>query len=72
MMRDVMAGAGLTIFAEIGLVIFFAVFVGAVVHLMRRPKEFYERVARMPLEDEDGVLAHDAGDGLEDGRRSGT
>jgi len=50
---DVMSAAGLAIYAELGLVLFLAVFVAVVVRLLwpGRTAEF-ERLARIPLDDE--------------------
>ncbi len=52
MLHDVMSGAGLSVFAEVALLIFFAAFVVAVIYVLRRPKGHYDAVANLPLEDD--------------------
>lgn len=50
-LSDVMAHAGLAIYAEIALVIFLVVFVAIVIRLFASKRSDLERHARMPLED---------------------
>jgi cbb3-type cytochrome oxidase subunit 3 len=52
-LADVMSHAGLAIFAEIGLVLFFAAFVGIVWWVLRPAnRKRWKADARMPLDDE--------------------
>ena len=52
-LSDVMSHAGLAWYAEIALVIFFAVFVAIAIAVLRPSrKSELERAGRMPLEDE--------------------
>ncbi len=52
-LSDVMSSMGLAAYAEISLVIFFAVFVAVVFHVYRRDLgAHWERASRMPLDDE--------------------
>jgi cbb3-type cytochrome oxidase subunit 3 len=53
MLRDVVAGSGLAIFAEVALVLFFAAFVVIVVRVLRTRKEQIEALARIPFDDEE-------------------
>lgn len=71
MMHDVLASAGLAIFAEVGLIVFLAVFVIAAVRVLRRPQAEYDALSRMPLEDEAGGGTTERG-GLHERRRSAT
>lgn len=53
-LSDVMSNMGLTSFAEIGLVLFFLVFVGIVVYtFLKRNRKKYEEASLLPLEDDD-------------------
>lgn len=48
---DAVARSGLALYAEVALIIFFALFVGIVLYtLARRHKARYERLGRLPLE----------------------
>ena len=50
-LSDVMSAMQLATYAEIALVIFFLVFIGAVFHVFRRDKvEEYARARKLPLE----------------------
>ncbi|MGE0480609.1 MAG: cbb3-type cytochrome oxidase subunit 3 [Phycisphaerae bacterium] len=60
-LTDVMSGLKLVSFAQIALVIFFAVFVAIVVWVMLRPKREIERAARLPLERDDAALMSNGG-----------
>jgi cbb3-type cytochrome oxidase subunit 3 len=52
-LSDVMSSMGLAFYAEVALVIFFAVFVGVAFHVYRREmRPVYERARLMPLDDE--------------------
>jgi cbb3-type cytochrome oxidase subunit 3 len=52
-LSDVMSAMGLAGYAEIALLVFFAIFLGVVVHVYRREGRLqYERARFMPLEDE--------------------
>lgn len=51
-LSDVMSGAGLSIYAEIAMVIFMAVFIGIVIHLFRPSRrESLERHGAIPLDE---------------------
>ena len=50
-LSDVMGHAGLSIYAEIALVIFLGVFVAIVIRLFTSKRSDLERHARMPLDD---------------------
>jgi cbb3-type cytochrome oxidase subunit 3 len=50
---DVMSGAGLTIWAEIALLIFAVAFLAVLVHTFaKKRKATFESISRMPLDDE--------------------
>ncbi len=51
-MRDVMESAGLTLYAEIGLIVLFVTFLFAVARTLTRKREHYEELARIPLDDD--------------------
>jgi len=52
-LSDVMSAMGLAGYAEIALIIFFAVFLGVVFHVYRREGRLqYERARFMPLRDD--------------------
>ncbi len=54
-LADVMGAAGLSAFAEVALLIFFAAFLGIVIYLFapwRRRDARFAAAARMPLDDE--------------------
>ncbi len=51
---DVMGGSGLSLFAEIGLLVAIAAFAAVAASLcLRRNRATYERARRLPLEDDD-------------------
>ena len=53
MLRDIMSAAGLSFFAEVGLVVFFLMFVALVVFLFAtRGSPHWEAARRMPLDDD--------------------
>jgi len=52
-LRDAIASSGLSVFAEIGLLIFFATFVVVVWRVLTRRRGHYDALARLPLS-EDG------------------
>ena len=52
-LTDIMSEMGLTGYAEIGLVVSFAIFSGVVVWALLRPREEMEARARMALDDDD-------------------
>ena len=56
MLRDVMESAGLTIYAEIALVLLFAAFAFTVVRTLVRKRGHYDDVAKLPLTDDDVVV----------------
>jgi cbb3-type cytochrome oxidase subunit 3 len=52
-LSEIMSSAGLSIYAEIGLVIFLAVFVGVAIYTFWTKREVdFEDTKRIPLEDE--------------------
>jgi len=57
-LSDVMAHAGLSIYAEIALVIFLGVFAAIVIRLFTSKRSDLERHARMPLEDAESKHDH--------------
>jgi len=59
-LSDVVSSLELPIFAELPLLIFFALFVLVCVHVLRRSQS-YERASALPLEERDE--AGDAGEG---------
>ncbi|MGE5176940.1 MAG: hypothetical protein ACM3JJ_11260 [Hyphomicrobiales bacterium] len=52
-LSDIMAHAGLALYAEIAMVLFLLVFVVVVVRIFRARKSDVERQARLPLEDDE-------------------
>jgi hypothetical protein len=50
-LSDIMSAAGLARYAEVALVIFFAVFVAIAIWLVISRRPAWERAARLPLED---------------------
>ena len=55
MMRDVMESAGLTLYAEIGLILLFVAFLFAVARTLTRKREYYDELSRIPLEDDNNA-----------------
>lgn len=53
MMRDVMQSAGLTLYAEIGLVLLFLAFLLVVARSLTRNRAHYQDLAKIPLEDDE-------------------
>ena len=53
MLRDVIAGSGLQIFAEVGLIIFLATFVVVAVRVLSHRRGHYDEIARLPLSEDD-------------------
>ena len=52
-LSSIMSGANLATYAEIALIIFFAVFMVVVVRTMRKSRDDeFDRAARIPLEDD--------------------
>jgi cbb3-type cytochrome oxidase subunit 3 len=52
MLSDFVSRTGLSIFAEVSLVIFLVVFAGICLHLFSRKRGYYDEVARLPLHDD--------------------
>jgi len=50
-LSDVVSGAGLSIYAQIALLIAFAGFVLLLVHLFTTGRDRWQRLARLPLEE---------------------
>jgi len=54
MLRDIMGAAGLSIFAQVSLILFFLVFLGLVLYLFaRRGSAHWEQARYLPLHDDD-------------------
>ncbi|MFO0569859.1 MAG: cbb3-type cytochrome c oxidase subunit 3 [Polyangiaceae bacterium] len=52
-LSDIMSSMGLATYAEISLLIFFAVFMGVVFHVYKKgSQETFDRAGRMPLDDD--------------------
>jgi cbb3-type cytochrome oxidase subunit 3 len=51
-LSDIVSGAGLAMYAEIALLMFFVVFLAILMRTLFANRESLERAARMPLEDE--------------------
>jgi len=58
-LSDIMSKAGLHIWAEMALVIFFAVFVGILIYLFVRKRKSWDHTRHLPLEDGDSVAPED-------------
>jgi cbb3-type cytochrome oxidase subunit 3 len=63
-LTDVVSGAGLSVYAEVALVIFLVAFLGIVISLFAPGKRrMYEHLRRLPIEDDkDRPLRRDDGD----------
>lgn len=53
MLRDVMQSSGLSVYAEVGLLVFLVTFVALALRVVSRRRGHYDAVARLPLQDED-------------------
>ena len=52
-LSDIMGAAGLSFYAEVALLIFFAVFVAVIIYVLRaKNRETWDRARHMPLDDE--------------------
>jgi cbb3-type cytochrome oxidase subunit 3 len=51
-LRDVVSNIGGTVLAEVALVLFFLVFVGIVAYVFLRRKSHWEKISRIPLDDD--------------------
>ena len=51
MFKDVLRDSNLTIFATVGLVVFFVAFTGVIVWVLTRPKKKVDQWAHLPLEE---------------------
>ena len=51
-LSDIVGNAGLTTYAEVALVIFFAIFVGIVAYVFLRRRGAWERMRQLPLDDD--------------------
>lgn len=70
-LSDIMGHMGLAFYAEVGLVIFFAVFVAVALRLIFARRELaatYDRARFMPLEDDDASGAPEAARSEQGGR----
>ncbi len=54
-LTDIMSQAGLAAFAEIGLALFFLVFVAVVVRTMLHNRQEMEECARLAIEDDEAI-----------------
>jgi cbb3-type cytochrome oxidase subunit 3 len=52
MLHDFVARSGLSVFAEVALVIFLSVFVGFCLRVFSRRRGHYDAMARLPLNDD--------------------
>ena len=52
MLHEFVAGSGLTIFAEVALVLFLIVFVGITARVLTRKRGHYDAIARLPIDDD--------------------
>ena len=59
MLRDVIAGSGLQLFAEVGLIIFLTTFAVMAARVLTRRRGHYDELAALPLQDGDIDSAHD-------------
>lgn len=60
-LSDLMSAANLTLYPQIALVLFLLLFVAALLYIFTRPKRDIERLARMPIDENDaGGPAHAA------------
>ena len=59
MEREVIENSGMEHFAEIGLVIFVAVFILIILRAIFLDKDHSEKMGQMPLDDTDGVPSDD-------------
>ena len=53
MLRDVIAGSGLQLFAEAGLIIFLVTFSAVAIWVLTRRRGHYDDVAELPLRERD-------------------
>ena len=51
MLRDVIGDAGLSLYPQVALVIFLAVFAGICIYVFMNKKSSWEEASRMPLDD---------------------
>jgi cbb3-type cytochrome oxidase subunit 3 len=51
-LSDIVSNAGLATYAEVALVIFFAIFVGIVAYVFLRRRSTWERMRQLPLDDD--------------------
>jgi cbb3-type cytochrome oxidase subunit 3 len=54
-LSDIVGNAGLALYAQVALVIFFLVFLGIVVYVFVRRKSSWDHVRRLPLDDNDAI-----------------
>ncbi len=52
MLSETVSGSGMSIYAQVALVIFFLAFVAVVIWVLRRPKREIDRQSRLPLDDD--------------------
>jgi cbb3-type cytochrome oxidase subunit 3 len=67
-LSDFVGNAGLAIYTEIALVLFFLAFVGICLYLVMRKKESWEHLRNLPLEDDALDVDVPGAAGAEDGR----
>ena len=51
-LRDVIGNMGDTFLVEVALVLFFLVFLGIVAYVFVRRKSYWDRISRIPLDDD--------------------
>lgn len=50
---------GIGIFPSISLILFLAFFIGLIIYLIKKGRDYFQDVARLPLEDEDDLNNND-------------
>ena len=58
-LSDIVGNAGLAIYAQVALVIFFLVFVGIVIYVFLRRKSSWDHMRNLPLDDDEPVATKD-------------
>jgi cbb3-type cytochrome oxidase subunit 3 len=60
-LSDAVAGSGLSFYPMVALVLFFLVFVGIAVYVGLRRRETWDRISRLPLEDDSQTSSREKG-----------
>lgn len=58
---DAVAGSGLSLYPMVALVLFFLVFVGIAAYVGLRRRQTWDRISRLPLEDDSKIPARENG-----------